>query len=153
MFKIKEVYGFNLSYDERKRQFIITDTDGTEMGVARNQDEAEQKAKTLSKSEFKRINIFCVKSDGRVMMGELTSFNPDDKSSWVSMEKSVHTYGSGRSKIDLNYDKGYYEASDSNLKIVEAITAKGLTILQTLEDIKELIATLGCPINTDYFGL
>jgi len=153
MIKIKTSYGFNLSYDERRRLFVITETDGTEVGIAKSQDEAEVKAKALSKREFKRIKIVLVKDDGGTTEGELTSLNSDDVSAWVSMEKSDYTWGSGRSKIDLRYDRGYFEATPANAKIIESIRAKRLSIDQALKDIAELKGRLESSINKQYFGL
>jgi len=151
--KIKEMYGYNLSYDERLRRFIILDTDGTELAHANTQDEAEVKAKALSKQDFKRIRIVKVEQEGQMTMGELTSLNKDDESAWVSMEKSSHGWGSGRRKIALAYDKGYYEATEVNLKIVEDIKAKEESLNHIKAEIKALITTLEKPINMGYFGI
>ena len=153
MLKIKEVYGFTLSYDESRRRFIITDTDGMEMGYGNNQDEAEAKAKALSKRQFKRVKIFRVYNEGQITMGELTSINPDEPSAWISMEQSAHTWGSGREKTNLKYDRGFYEATEPNLKVAETIKQKKKVIDQTLKEIKDLVNQLEKPINAGYFGL
>ena len=151
--KIKEIFGYKISYDEQRKKFIVEDADGIELANANTQDEAEVKAKALSKQEFKRIRITQVAEEGRVTMGELTSLNRDDKSVWVSMEKSETTWGSGRQKINLRYSSRFYEATETNLKILEGIKAKGETLDQVKSEIKALIDTLEKPINLDYFGI
>ena len=151
--KIKEIFGYKLSYDERMKRFIVEDTDGTELAWANTQDEAEVKAKALSKQEFKRIPFIEVKQEGQITTGELTSLNKDDQSAWVSMEKSEDNYGGGRRKINLRYDHGYYEVIEANLKILEGIKAKRETLNQIKAEIKALIATLEKPIDMDYFGI
>ncbi len=153
MLKIKEAYGFNLYYDEGRRRFILTDTDGTEVGYGNNQDEAETKAKALSKREFKRIKIFLVRTEGQVILGELTSLNRDEPSAWVSMEQSRNTWGSGREKISLKYDSSYYEATEPNMRIAVTIKQKRDAIDQTINEIDELIKQLEHPINQEYFGI
>lgn len=151
--KIKEIYGYTLLYDERSKRFVVWDTDGTELANATTQDEAEVKAKTLHKQEFSRIPVMRVVSDGRISRGELTSLNRDEKSAWVSMEKSERTWGSGRQKISLRYDSGYYEATETNLKTVEDIKAKREIIDGILAEIEGLRDTLDKPINLSYFGI
>lgn len=154
MLEIKKVYGFTLYYDERRRFFVLLEDDGTEVGHAQTQDEAEDKAKVLSKQEFKRIPIFKVNDlEGRITTGELTSLNPDDVSAWVSMEKDKDTWGSGRQKINLRYDGGFYEQTPRNNLILDAIR-KQAEILKTAQDeIKALVAQLEKPINKSYFNL
>ena len=151
--KIKEIYGYNLLYDERLRRFVIEDTDGTNLGHANTQDDAEVKAKALAKREFKRIPIIKIEQEGQSIMGELTSLNRDDKSVWVSMEKSKDVWDSGRQKIGLVYSEGYYEVTQVNLKILEDIKAKRESLNYIKAEIKDLIATLEKPINMDYFGI
>lgn len=151
--KIKEIYGYTLLYDERLRRFIIKDADGTELAHANTQDDAEVKAKALSKQEFKRIRIINVEQEGQSTMGELTSLNRDDKSAWVSMEKDEHAYGGGRRKISLNYDRGYYEETGANLKILGEIKAKREILNRIKTELKNLIAVLEKPINLGYFGI
>lgn len=151
--KIKGIYGYNLLYDERGKRFVIEDTDRTELANAKTQEEAEVKAKALSKQDFKRIRIVTVGQEGLTTMGEITSLNRDDKSAWVSMEKDEHTWSSGRRKIDLRYDKGYYEITEVNLKTLEYIKAKRDTVDSILTEIKSLRDTLEKPINVEYFGI
>ena len=151
--KIKELYGYELCYDERSRRFVIKDTDGTELGNAPTQDEAESKAKALTKAEFKRIRVVRVQSDGRVTMGELTSVNKDDKEAWVVLEKGEDTWGSGREKIHLAHTTGYFEATAKNMTVLENIKKRREIINQTLNEIKSLIETLESPINLGYFGI
>lgn len=151
--KIKEIYGYKLLYNDRDRNFIIEDTDGTELASAKTQDEAEVKAKNLSKQEFKRVDIIKVEQEGQITMGELTSLNRKDKSAWISMEKSEHTWGSGRQKINLDYHRGYYEATETNLKILEEIKAKREVLTQIKTEIKDTIAKLEKPIDLNYFRI
>ncbi len=150
--KIKEIYGYNLSYDETGKRFVIGDTDGTELAWGKTQDEAEAKAKALSRQEFKRINIILVRGEGEVNLGELTSLNKDDKSAWISMIKGIGP-DSGRRKIDLRYYRGYYEATEANLKTVESIKAKREALLRAQTEITALVGTLEKPINLEYFGM
>lgn len=152
MIKIKEIYGFALVYDEYLKRFVIRDTDGTELAYGETQDEAEAKAKILNKQEFKCIRIIKVGDEGRVGRGELTSLNKDDKSFWVSMEKS-DSWGSGRQKVSLSHMRGYYEATETNLKIIEDIIVKREAADTILAEILSLKETLELPINLDYFGI
>ena len=151
--RIKEIYGYTLVYDERMRRFLIEDTDGTELAHANTQDEAEVKAKALTKQEFKRIRIMRVVQDGQTVMGELTSLNRDDQSAWVSMGKSEHTYGSGRQRVSLRYDHCYYELTEANCKILEALTVKAENLKHIRGEIEALIDTLEKQINLGYFGI
>ena len=151
--KIKEIYGYQILYDERLKRFIIEDSDGTELGFGSTQDEAEEKAKVLSKQEFKRISVVEVRRGGEVVMGQLTSLNKDDRSAWVSMEpRSGHRRGE-REKIHLRSGTGYYEATITNLQIVETVKEKGVELQKVEAEIKSLIDILEKPINLDYFGL
>jgi len=151
---IKEIYGYNLLYDEGSRRFVIHDTDGMELAHANTQGEAEIKAKALSKQEFKHISIVKITKEGQLQKGELTSLNKDDKCVWVSMEKSKDIWNSGRRKLNLRLDSGeYYEATETNLKILEAIIAKRETIDTILAEIKALRDTLEKLINLAYFDL
>ena len=151
--KIKQMFGYQISYDVRRRQFIVEDTDGTELAYAQTQDEIEVKAKALSKQEFKRISIVKVNQEGIITSGELTSLDRADKSAWVSMEKSKYSWGSGRQKISLNSDRGYYESTDKNLIISENIKAKAEDLNRIRVEINALEATLEKPINRAYFGI
>ena len=154
MLKIKQIYGFDLWYDERRRFFVITDTDGTELTHSERQDEAEIKAKSLSKQEFKRFPIVRVTHEGIIQVGELTSLNRDDKSVWVSMEKSPEMWGSGgRSKLNLKYDHNFHELTEANAKILEGIRAKHEALKQIEADIEAVVGTLEKPINMNYFGI
>ncbi len=154
MLKISSVCGYNLAYDESRRLFVITDTDGTELVQGDTQTEAESKAKALSKQEFKRIPIVHVHNSGQVRMGEVTSLNRDDKSVWVSMAKREdESYGGGRGKVSLDYDRGYYEATAKNLNIAAEIEMKEKTIKVLLDGIDRLIKTLENPIGRGYFGI
>ena len=150
---INEIYGYQLSYDEVKKRFVIIDTDGTELAHAPTQDEAEVKAKALSKQEFSRIWIMRVRTEGEITMGEITSLNRDEKSAWVSMKISKDSWGSGRQKINLKYDRGLYEATETNLKIIEDIRLKREILTEIRLEIEGLIDTLEKPINLSYFGL
>lgn len=151
--KIKEIYGYKLGYQESMERFVLEDTDGTELAYGKTQAEVEVKAKSLRQQEFKRIRIIGVQSEGKVTLGELTSLNRDDSSAWVSMEKNKDSYGSGRSKINLKYDHGYYEETEANLKILENIKGKREVLLQIQSDINALVATLEKPIDSKYFGI
>lgn len=151
--QIKEMYGYQITYNVNLRRFLVEDRDGTELAHANTQDEIEVKAKSLSKQEFQRIPIVRVGGDGEIAMGEVTSLNRDDKSAWVSMKKGKHTWGSGRQKIGLNYSPGYYELTERNTEIVEAIKTKGEVLGQIRTEIKGLIDTLEKRINLSYFGI
>jgi len=153
MIRIKEIWGYTLSYDERLRRFIITDTDSTELAHSEKQDDAEAKAKALSKQEFKRIPIINVSHGGYSARGELTSLNKDDKSAWVSIEKAEGIFGSGRQKINLKYDSGYYEVTEENLKILDSIIAEREIVDNALEAISSLIGTLEKQLGLGYFGI
>ncbi len=151
--KIKEIYGYKLGYQEGLERFVLEDTDGTELAYGKTQSEVEVKAKSLRQQEFKRIRIIKVQTEGVSNLGELTSLNRDDNSAWVSMEKGEDSWGSGRSKIALHYDHGFYEATETNLKILENIKGRRETLLQIKSDIDTLIGTLEKPINLAYFGI
>lgn len=151
--KIKEIYGYNLLYEESSRKFIVQDNNGTELASANIQAEAEVKAKALSKQDFKRIPIVEIGHEGQITTGELTSLNKDDKSAWVSMEKSKGGWSGGRQKINLRYTHNYYEATEANLKILEGIKAKREAVDNILAEIKDLKDTLEKPIDLSYFGL
>lgn len=151
MLKIKRCYGLTLSYDPDRKRFFLIDSDGTEMDYCTTQDEAETKAKSLSKREFKRIKIYEVYKDGGVDAGEVTSVNPDDETAWVSM--SPTRYGTGRSKIDLRYSSRYFEQTPANISIIEAIKQKHLEVKRVATELRELVETLEKPINKEYFGL
>jgi len=149
--KIKEIYGYRILYDERLKRFLIEDSDGTEMGFGSTQDEAEAKAKALSKQEFKRISIAKVGRDGEVATGEVTSLNKDERTVWVSIEKG--STWSGRQKIHLQYGHGCYEMTVTNASILERVKEKGVELQKVEAEIKSLIEILERPINLDYFGL
>ena len=150
---ISEKYGYRIVYDDRTRKFLVLDADGTELAQAPTQDEAEAKAKSLSKQDFKRINILRIPDDGEIVTGQLTSLNKDDNSAWVSMDKGERAYGGGRQKVSLRYDRGYYVETENNLKIADEIRRKRAVITQTLEEIKSLKEKLESAINLNYFGL
>lgn len=151
--KIKEIYGYTLVYDEKRKTFSIQDIDGTELAYGQTQDEAEAKAKALSKQDFKRIPIVRVEQEGQVTPGELTSLNRDDRAAWISMEKGEDSYGSGRRKISLRYDHSYYEATEANLKVIEGIKTKREALKLIKAEIEVLIDTLEKPIDGDFFGI
>lgn len=151
--KINEMYGYQITYDQRMRRFLVEDSDGTELACANTQDEAEVKAKSLSKQEFTRIPIARVYIEGRIATGEVTSLNRDEKTAWVSMEKGEDTWGSGRQKISLSSSKEYYELTGANAEILESIKAKSETLNQIRAEIRVLIDTLEKPINLSYFGI
>ena len=153
MIKIKEIYGYKLGYDESQKYFVVEDTNGTELAHDNTQDGAEVKAKALSKQEFKRISIVRVEGEGNVTLGECTSLNKDAEEAWVSMKKEKDGWGSGRQKISLRYNHGYYEATEANLKILENIRSKREALLQIISDINALKGTLEKPINNKYFGI
>ncbi|MBU0847026.1 hypothetical protein KKH23_07520 [Patescibacteria group bacterium] len=153
MVKIKEMYGYQITYNPKSRRFLVEDSDGTELAFAKTQDEIEIKAKALSKQEFKRFRIVKVGNEGQVTMGEFTSLNRDDQSGWISMEKGEETWGSGRQKIALRFDRGYYEATETNLKTLGNIKSKRESLNNILAEIKSLRDILEKPINLDYFGI
>ena len=152
MLEIKMIYGYKLFYDELARRFVIKDTDGTELASAPTQDEAESKAKELSKKDFCRIAIVRISDDGEIDHGEITSLNKQDKVAWVSME-GTRRWSSGRHKVDLRYDHDYYADTEENKPIVEAISEKQKTVDKTLAEIKDLKSTLKSDINEAYFGI
>lgn len=151
--KIKKIFGYELNYDEALKRFVVEDVDGIQLAHADTQDEAEVKAKALSKQEFKRIHIVRVETEGQVTMGELTSLNRDDNSAWISMEKTEEGWGSGRQKLNLRYVCNYYEATEVNLKVLKDIKIKKKTLDQIKIEIADLIKTLERNINSDYFDL
>jgi hypothetical protein len=153
MIEIKKIHGFKLHYDAERRLFVLIDSEGAEMGFSNTQDEAEDKAKELSKSEFKRIKIIDVYHEGQISQGEITSINRDSLEAWVSMEKSSASWGSGRQKISLRYNNSFYEATEANNKIIDGIKKHRAIVDQNLNEITELIDKLEKPINTEYFGL
>lgn len=153
--KIEVIYGYQILYDERLKRFLVQDSDGTELAYGSTQDEAEMKAKSLSKQEFKRISIVRVGDEEEVTMGQLTSLNKDDRSAWVSMETGGdHWRGmSGREKLHLQYDHGYYEATEANLQVVERVKEKRVELQKVQGEIESLIDSLEKRINLGYFGL
>ena len=153
MIKIGKASGFDLYYDESRRFFVIRDADGAELGHGDTQTEAEGKAKSLSKQEFKHIPIVRVVDNGQTAFGELTSLNRDDCSAWVSMKPGQGTYGSGRNKIDLKYHREYYEDCAANSKIITEIQAKRQLVETALEQITQLIKTLQHRIGESYFDM
>lgn len=154
MLKIGNASGYDLYYDESRRFFVITDTDGTEMAHGDSQGEVEGKAKILRKEEFKRIPIFRVDSDKKIRLGELTSLNRDDRVCWASMFRMEgESHGGGRGKVDLRYDRVYYELSPNNTELIAKIKAKTDVIDKLRTETNDLIKMLDKPINSEYFGL
>jgi hypothetical protein len=153
MIEIKKIHGFKLHYDTERRLFVLINSEGAEMGFGNTQDEAEAKAKKLSKSEFRRIKIINVYHEGQISQGELTSVNRDSLEAWVSMEKSPGNWDSGKRKINLKYNNDYYEATETNNGIINDIKKHRTIINQNLSEVTELIKKLEKPINAEYFGL
>ena len=150
--KIGEIHGYQVNYDTSRQYFLVIDTDGTELASAGTQERIEAKAKSLSKQEFKRIPIVFVNSNGRIQAGQITSFDPDDKAAWVSMENTKGRRDGGRQKVNFAYGGGgYYELTPVNTKIIERIISKVATIEQEQLELKSIIATLEKPINLGYF--
>ena len=154
MIKIKEIYGYQLGYDESRRFFIIVDTDGTELAYGNTQDKTEEKAKALSKRDFVRIPIIRVNADGRVVKGEITSLDKLSREYWVSMEKEDNFYGSGRGKEMLGSNfMHYHEATERNLDLAKEIEAKAKDIADIKAEIEQLRTAMEKPINLEYFGM
>ena len=153
MVKVAQFADYDIWYDATRRRFILTDQEGNEVASGESQTAVEEKASRLRKEGFKRISIIRVENDGEVIKGELTSINRDEQSAWVSMEVPDKAYGSGRHKVTLRYISNYYEATESNLTVAEAIKEKHKVIEQTLEEIRLLRATMVNRIDLDYFGL
>ena len=151
---IKTIYGYKLAYDDRLKRFVILATTGEELAYGRTQDEAEAKAKSLTKQEFKRIPIIRVYGgNGEITAGELTSINRDEETAWVSMEKDSRTFGSGREKISLLSVKSYYEKTPPNMNIASQLAEKREAISEIRKEIGGLEEKLEKPINLAYFGL
>jgi len=150
MIEIRKVQGYGIFYESRSRRFIVQDSDGAQVALAETEDGAEAKIKTLCKQEFKRIPVIRVLHDGEIQYGELTSINRDDLSSWVSM---MTKRGSERSKISLNYDHDFYEATPKNMELVKQIAEQKEIIDKAKKETATIIRTLESRINMAYFGI
>ena len=155
MIQIKKILGLDIKYDEQRERFYLYDEAGTEIGSGGTQAEVEKQAKSHSKQKFTRVAIIRFRSDHVLMKVELTSYNGDDMSTWVSMEKPKGAYGSGREKINLgsSYGTGYYEATEKNLVIAAEIEAKGKLVKVLQVEAEALKEQLEKRINKEYFGI
>lgn len=147
MIKITEVSGYTIFYDPQFKSFHLKDAEGNDIDSSASQEELEKEAKALSRHDFKRIPIFTV-GEETIMKGEITSFNQLDRSMWVNMEGEG--WRSGRRKVHLHTDTGYYLQSKGNLRIAEQIVAKGASIKAIRDEIEELEKSLKDPITGEY---
>ena len=154
MIKIRDFQGYEICYHTQLKRFELYE-DGNVITFANTQDELEEKAKKLSKSEFKRIPILTVDSEGNVQLGELTSLNREEGGAWVVMEKSDRFgVGGGREKLRLySQDSKFNEKTEANLAIIEAIEKKRDELKSITADIRALRGQLEKPINNAYFGI
>ncbi len=133
--------------------FYLIDADGNEIGSATTQAEAEKQAKTYAKQKFSKVDVIQFGYEQKIIRGQLTSYNVDDQSAWVSMEKSRSSYGGARQKVNLRGSTRYYEATEKNLKLAEEIEAKGREALRVKTEADELKEQLEKNINLEYFGI
>ncbi len=154
MIQIKKTSGLDLMYDEQRQRFILVDTDGTEIGYATTQAEAEDKAKKYSKGEqgFKRVAIIGFDYRNKLIKGQLTSVNTEDESAWVSMEGSEGR-SSGRQKTDLRFSTRYWEATEKNMELADKIRVKNEVAATLSSEIEALREQFEKPINKAYFGI
>lgn len=157
MIQIKKILGLDIKYDEQSERFYLFDADGTQIGSESTQAGVEKQAKSHSKQKFIRVAIIGFDSfDQAVLKGELTSYNADDESAWVSMGKDKGGFGSGRQKINLRHKYGttsYYEATEKNLKLAAEIEAKGKAAKAMEREAVALRKHLEKGINNEYFGI
>ena len=136
-------------------RFYLYDTDGTEIGNAETQAKVEAIAKNHAKQKFSRVAIISFGyNNHELIKGVLTSYNLEDRSAWVSMETSPHTYSSGRQKTDLGSSHlRYWEATEKNLELAEKITRMGLEAKALQAEAGELEKQLEKGIDLAYFGI
>jgi len=154
LIQIKKTHGLDLKYDAERERFHLYDEGGTEIGSAETQAKAELIAKSHSKQKFSRVAIISFGYDHEVIKGELTSYNAEDKSAWVSMEKGSRSWGSGRQKTDLTYGSiHYWEATEANLKLANEIEAMGKEVKRLQAEANKQEEQLEKGINLAYFGI
>ena len=149
MIKIGTARGYSILYDERKKLFILEDTEGNELASGATQEEVETKAEKLSKQAFKFPIPALKVSRLSLSKGRVTSFNADNKSAYFTFDDK--TYGSHQ-KLRLNYDHAY-ELTEANNRIYEQVEQYRSQIKAIEDMIESLIKQLEKPIDLAYFGV
>ena len=149
MINIGTTRGYTILYDERRKLFILQDTERNEVASSTTQDEVEAKADKLSKDAFK-FPVPALRVSGLTLYkGRVTSFNADNGSAYFAYDDK--SYGS-HTKLRLRYDHAC-ELSEANAQIASQVEECHKQIKEIEEKIRSLISQLEKPIDLTYFGL
>jgi len=112
--QIIEVHGYKITYDSFSCEFCLEDALGNEVGRGKTQVELVTKAERLSKVKFNRLPAIRKGYHG-LEYGEITSYNPEEKSAWFVSDKGE------RSKETFHHGPQCFERTSTNEVIEQKI--------------------------------
>jgi hypothetical protein len=145
--KIGVYGGYDLWYDSVSKQFLAFEGHD-EITSSVSQDALERKLKSMNKTNFKRILIITIGSYGydknKIVTGEITSVNHEDRQMWYIM-------AGRRSKTGIGY-RGFSPDTPENRAIAEQAIAKYEEAKRAGKEGRELEETM-TKIDYAYLGV
>lgn len=147
--KVISYKGYEISYDNYKKTFILRNEDGVEMGTGFYQADVETIADRLEKASF-QFPIKALETHGlEISSGKVTSINLSDP----SIRFIEDTEGAGHHKVSLKYGSKVYASTPGNESIKTQVDKYNKSIEELRVIAKGLMAKLESPIDLGYFGL
>jgi len=148
--KIQDKDGYGVFYDPERKLFYLEDAEGNEVVSELTQERLEAEIPKITKQAFKLPIPAILSRYSSMEKGRITSLNLQRGSVYFSYDDKSH----GKTeKVVLQYDKGIYELTEENERIILQIEDCRAQEKELKDEIETLKEQLEKPITLEYFGL